>query len=199
MPEAPKAVEKPTVQAATMPVAEAPKPIKGGKDISTKAKAAQVIKESKPSIDDLTDSRDQDVKDDLKERLSKTPKVTKVAEGEHGTGKIAQQAKARERVAKVRAVKGSTALGGGKQEVTGGAAAEEELKKADARVRAPDIDVAKLDAVDLEQKLRGLDAKKFKEAIDMRKKHQMSSEEYTEVLRFFYTEAMEGGLKDSEK
>ena len=166
-----------------MPVAEAPKPVKGGKSITNKAKAAQVRAEAKA----------------VEVKPSTEPQVTKVPEGEHGTGKVAEQAKARERVARVRKVKGSTAYGGGKQEITGGGAAEEELKKADARVKAPDIDVSKIDAVDLERKLQGLDPKKFKEAIYIRKKYQMSSEEYTAVLQFFYTEAMEKGLNESEK
>jgi hypothetical protein len=161
-----KVVDKPSAQVATMPVAEPSKPVaeavEGGKDISNKAKAAQVVKETKAA----------------------EPKVTKVPEGEHGSGKLAREAKQRERVAKVRKEKGSTALGGGTQEISGGDVAGE-ISKAQAKVTADPLDISKFKTADLEQALLKMDKKNYNLLQSLRKKGVLTDEDYEKGLQSF--------------
>lgn len=126
------------------------------------------------------------------------PQVTKVPEGEHGSGPIAKQAKARERVAKVRKEKGSTALGGGRQEISGGDAAVK-AAQAQERLQAPHIDVSKMDLIDLQKQLQGLDKKKFKEALDTERATRATGDEARSIYEYYYLEAMEDKQSEAQE
>jgi hypothetical protein len=135
------------------------------------------------------------------------PKVTKVTEGEAGREagkragttketKLARQAKARERVAAKRAEKGPTALGGGGKLLSGGgkgdAAREaQEVANIQRKMGSPVFDVSKLQIPELEEHLRQIAPKEFKDLQAIRKEKGITDEEYIAGLRVELLYALE--------
>jgi hypothetical protein len=148
--------------------------------------------------------------------LAATPEVAKVqriAEDARGREagarpgttketKLARAAKQRERVAAVRAEKGSTALGGGGKEVTGGGAAEaalaaREAVEAQQRVAAPHLNISNMQIPELEETLKGLDAKMLKDMQGLRKDGTIHDSDYHEWLKQAVIEAYEDKINES--
>jgi hypothetical protein len=122
------------------------------------------------------------------------PKAEKVPEGKHGTGKLAEQAKARERVTKIRKEKGPTGAGGGGLEITGGDAAGKALRAKEAalaRVSTPHFDVSQFQIPEMEEYLKKKNPAELKELIKTRKLGNVSDEEYKAGLEFLVREDLE--------
>lgn len=112
--------------------------------------------------------------------------------------KVGRATKQRERVAATRKEKGSTALGGGTQEITGGGVAEE-LAKAQERLQSPHLSVENIQIPDMEQALQRLSPRDYKLLQGLRKKKALSDAEYEEGLRHFLVIAYEDKIRDAEK
>lgn len=123
------------------------------------------------------------------------PKVTKVPEGEHGTGKLARTAKQRERVAAVRKEKGSTALGGGTQEISGGDVAAD-IAKTQERLATPNKDLSQLQIPEMEEALKAKAPKDYAMLQKFKKNRQITDEEYQQGLRHFLLIAYEDDLRE---
>lgn len=127
------------------------------------------------------------------------PEVKKVPEGEHGTGKLARQAKARERVAKIREEKGATGAGGGGQEVSGGGAAEQarDIKEAQAaqkRVQTSKMDVNELQIPEMEEFMKAKMPKAWKDLQEARRSKAFPDKDYQDALKWYIL----AGLEDQE-
>lgn len=173
LPAAPTTSKGPSAKVAELPKAESPKMIP--ESISNKAKAAQVAEETK------TESKPSE------------PKVTKLPP-EAGS----RATKQRERVAKVRKEKGSTALGGGTQEISGGGVAED-IAKTHERINTPHLDVSNLQIPEMEEALQKLSPSDWKELQRMRKKGELPDTEYQEGLRAYLLYAYEDKIRASEE
>lgn len=144
----------------------------------------------------------QDAMEKAQEALGKVTEseVKKIPEGEHGTGKLARQAKTRERVAAVRKEKGSTALGGGGQEISGGGAAETarevaESKAAQRRVQTSRMDVNELQIPEMEQFMKEKMPKQWKELKETRRTKGFQEKDYQDALKWYILT----GLEDAEE
>lgn len=189
-PVTPRPTTPPVKQSPTpKPTPAKPKTLQGVSFSKEPPKAATVVTESTPSV-----------KPNVEEAPKTEPKVTKVPEGQHGTGKIADQAKARERVDKLRKEKGSTAAGGGKLEVTGDDAAGKAMKAKEAaqalsKVNSHSIDVKTMQIPELEEALKNAPADLKEEFAGLRKMRatgDIDTGVYLEGLRYYYREFIEG-------
>jgi len=120
-----------------------------------------------------------------------TPTV--VPEGVHGTGKLARQAKARERVAAKRAVEGSTAAGGGTLEISGGdvAGKAQEMQEAQRRAGAPDVDTSQFQVPEMEEALRSMMPRVWDRLQQARRAGKFAEQDYEHYLREMLLRAYE--------
>jgi len=101
----------------------------------------------------------------------------KISEGEHGTGKLAQQAKARERVSKARAKAKRTR--------------ESEASEANARAQATHMDVSQLQIPEMEEYVRTKNPTAYSGLQKLRKSKGITDGEYTEALKYYVLEHLE--------
>lgn len=106
--------------------------------------------------------------------------------------------KQRERVAAKRKEKGSTALGGGTQEISGGGAADE-LLKAQERANSPHVSVENIQIPEMEEALAKMSPKDFKLLQTLRRKKAISDADYGEGLKHFLIMAYEDKTKGSSE
>lgn len=120
-------------------------------------------------------------------RAAAEKKFTKVPEGQHGKGKLAVQAKARERVSKARE--------GAKR------TRDTEIQESQARARATDMDTSKLQIPEMEEALKSMNPKALSGLQKLRKAKSVSDPEYQEALRYYILEAYEkrGGGTPTEE
>lgn len=104
-------------------------------------------------------------------------KFKKVPEGQHGKGKLAVRAKARERVSKARE--------GAKR------TREAEVQEAQARAQATDMDVSQLQIPEMEEALKSMSPKALSGLQKLRKAKSITDPEYQEALRYYLLEAYE--------
>ena len=105
------------------------------------------------------------------------PEVKKAAEGEHGKGKLAEQAKARERITKNRAVAKRTQ--------------EAKATEATARAQAKGMDVSQLQIPEMEEFVRSKRPTEWSGLQKLRKAKSITDLEYTEALKYYVLDEFE--------
>jgi hypothetical protein len=150
------------IQALKTEIQDLSKKLRGSASEADKALAKKRMEESQSLVDEME---------------GKQPKVTKVPEGEHGKGRLAEQAKARERIAKNRGEAKTTA--------------QKEAAEAQARVEAQGLDVSKLQIPEMEEALRELHPVAWSAIQKARKTKAFPETDYEPYLREMLLRAYE--------
>jgi len=104
-------------------------------------------------------------------------RATRVPEGQHGKGKLAQQAKARERISKARGEAKRTR--------------DAEIAEANARAQATEMDTSKLQIPEMEEFLNQVEPKVFRALQKARKLKKFAEQDYEPYLREMVLRAYE--------
>jgi len=123
-------------------------------------------------------------------------RIQKIETGKHGIGKLAEQAKARARVAQIRKEKGPTGAGGGGLEVSGGDIAgkaqfAKENAKAKARAQSANFDLTNLQIPEMEEYVRGKYPEEFKSLLKQRRAGTISDIEWKTALEYLTLNGLE--------
>jgi len=106
---------------------------------------------------------------------------------------IGKQTQARERAARLRAEKGSTAAGGGTLEISGGDVAGKagEMQEAQRRAGAPDVDTSQFQVPEMEEALRAIAPRAWDVLQKSRKAGKFAEQDYEHYLREMLLRAYE--------
>jgi hypothetical protein len=106
---------------------------------------------------------------------------------------IGKQTQARERAARLRAEKGSTAAGGGTLEISGGDVAGKagEMQEAQRRAGAPDVDTSQFQVPEMEEALRSMMPRVWDRLQQARKAGKFAEQDYEHYLRELLLRAYE--------
>lgn len=115
-----------------------------------------------------------------------TPEVSKVEPGVHGKGKLAEQAKARERVRKPKKDKEGKPVPEG-----AGRSAQKNVEEAHARARAQGLDVSQLQIPELEEFVRLKNPTAWRGLQKLRKAKSVPDVEYKAALEYLALEHLE--------
>jgi hypothetical protein len=110
-------------------------------------------------------------------RAAKAPEVKKVEPEQHGTGKLADQAKARERITKNRGTAKRTK--------------EAQAQEAQARAQATGLDVSQLQIPEMEEFVRTKNPTAYSGLQKLRKSKGITDEMYSEALKYYILEHLE--------
>ena len=167
------------------PVGKTPEELKGEADRKATKEAEEALKKS-----GLGAGKDVTVSPESSKPQTNVPKSgvypTKVPEGQHGKGKLAEQAKAIERITKNR------------EKAKRGAQAE--ATEATARAQATDMDVSKLQIPEMEEALRSMEPVAWSALQKARKAKLFAEQDYEPYLREMILRAYEkrGGNKAAD-
>lgn len=110
----------------------------------------------------------------------------KIPEGVHGKGKLAEQAKARERVRKPKKTKTGEPVPEGAER-----SAHKNVEEAHARARAQGFDVSELQIPEMEEFVRDKNPTAYRGLQKMRKAKGITDEMYSEALKYYILEHLE--------